>query len=141
MPVVTPREYSASLFGAIIAILGESRGRGPRYAQAVRALVEGRPSAAVRALSMPLGGTARDLVAHRTLALAQLDAGNLRGAARHLELSIGLARRGALCAPSLAHALRAHLDGALARLVLLPIYAELGQRDAARTLVTEGLIL
>lgn len=140
-PVITPREYAASLSAAIRAVLQPATHRGGLYPHAVRALAEGRPGAAVRALSQLLSGSPADAVAQRTLALAQLRAGNLGGAVRRLELCLGLARSKALGAPSLEQALRAHLDGALARLLLLPIYIWLKQREAAQALATDGLIL
>jgi len=140
-PVVTPGEFVNSLSVAIRAIMTDGQCRGKTYGQAVRSLRQARPGVAVRALSRILSAAPRDPVVHRMLAVAQFDACNVEEAARHLGISLALARHDATTAPSLGHSLRAHLDGALARLVLIPIHVGRGQRDAAQALAREGLIM
>lgn len=141
VPVVTPGEYSAALARAIGAIMADAEHRGEAYRRAVHALAAGRPDIAVRALSRFTAERPGDRVTHRTLGVAQLHAGNLGGAAWHLEISLGLSRGGAILAPGLERSLRAHLDGALARLVLLLIHARLGRREAAQRLALDGMLL
>lgn len=140
-PVVTPAEYSAALAAALTTITVDAERREEGYRQAVQALAAGRPDVAVRALSHLLGERPGDRVTHRTLGVAQFHAGNLSGATRHLEISLGLSRGGAIFAPGLERSLRAHLDGALARLVLLLIHARLGRRETAQRLALDGLML
>lgn len=80
-----------------------------------------------------------DPVAHRMLGIAYCQAGHLRTAARHFETALALLKRDAGDHPSLTIGIQIHLDAALIRVALMPIYASLGQRDALRRLASEAL--
>lgn len=138
-PVVTPLEY-VRLFADALRSIGTPADTDATYAACARRLAEGQTAAVIRALSGRLASRRGDVPAWRLLGIAQLSAGNVRGALAHFETALALCRVRAASAFSLPLALRTRLELALTRLLLLHVRARLGQRDAARILALESLL-
>ena len=135
-PVITPREYTALLAGALRAVVGrqESDTCRPGVAEAGAApgLLEGLSRRVRRQPDDPTG--------HRMLAIAHLYAGSRKPAVRHLEIAVNILLAQAATTRCLHRALCARLELALLVPVLVPLCLQLGKRETVRRLV-RGVLL
>lgn len=140
-PTITPGEYVSALVRVIHTLAEGREWRCPRYRVGLLYLTVALPEPAVRVFSELVRQRPSDQTAHRLLGMAYLRQGNLKAAVKHFEIALGLLKREAAVRIGLDNALLAHCEGALLRLVLIPLHMRLGQTEAARCLVREGQTL
>ncbi len=140
-PILTPREYLSVLAQAARCVI-QSPERLPVECQRGMAhLAGGRTSAALSAFSTVLRRLPRDPTVHRMVGIAHLSAGHVGAGLGHLALALEIRRHETRASVSLYEALCTQLELALLRLVLLPLYARAGQRDAVKRLTVESLLI
>jgi hypothetical protein len=137
-PNITSVEYVVALSRALHGVPDD---HPSAYRIAARLLAAGTPAPVVRVFSGIARRHPREPRVHRMLGLAHLQAGDVSVAVRHFELTLRLLRRRVTADLSMDDSLRARLDAATLRLVLLPLYALLGRREAALRLAAESFSL
>ncbi len=137
-PTITAGEYVAT-FSNAIRTLARPPARGcRRFPRGVLHLLEAMPEPVVHVLSDLVRQQPDHQPARRLLGIAYLCQGNLWAAVKHLEIALGLLRRGAACRESLFDTLRVQCEIALLRWMLMAVYLKLGQVKAARQLAMES---
>ena len=137
---VTPREY-ISVVSSVVQSVRQNR-VPESYVRGVGCLAAGQSGgAAIRALSDLVRQRPGDARAHRLLGMAHLSAGHLKIALRHLATALRLLRCEVGASLSLRETLRAQLECARLRLVLLPLCVRLGANAAVRQLTLDSLQL
>ena len=140
-PTVTPREYAGALYSAIERVVQNAPRECAAYERGIALLVAGRPNAAARAFASFVRRCPEDPVGHRMLGHAHLGAGHVVAGLGHLVIALRILRRDAATRMTLRDGLRLHLEAALVRLLLLPLYGRLGDREAVKQLMLETLTL
>ena len=135
-PVITPREYTMLLAGAVRMVFPSTPPESDTYRPGTprAAMTWGR----IEGLSRRLRDHPDDATTHRMLAIAHLHAGHCIPAVRHLEIAVKmlLAQASTGC---LQHSLSARVELALLLPVLVPLCLRLGTPATARQLVSKVL--
>ncbi len=140
-PTITPGEYVSVLHRVIRGLADAPEPSCHRYRLGLLYLMADRPGPAVKALSGLVQRRPNDGPAHCLLGIAYLNQANFTAAVEHLEIALGLLRREAVTRSGLYGVLRLQCEGALLRLLLVPVYMKLGRTQAARFLLEEGRAL
>jgi len=135
-PVITPREYTMLLAGAMRIVFPYSTPESDTYRPGT--LRAARSGGLIEGLSRRLQHHPDDAATHRKLAIAHLHSGNCKLAVRHLEIAVKtlLAQAPTGC---LQHSLCARVELALLLPVLIRLCRRLGTPATVRRLVSKVL--
>lgn len=134
--MVTPREFTRIVAGALCAVIGA--GDSDTYRPGVPD--PGGVSATLERLSARVRRDPGDAAGHRLLAIAHLNAGNCKPAFRHLEIAANILLGLTVARGPLHSTLRARLELTLLVPILVPLYLRLGKSGTVRRLVSEVLL-